>query len=96
MFVVCVDFGRTVSVHHVLPTDLHVFFEKVEIKNIFDILSSFSNFVNINITSKVGLEPFEFRLAATRPRFRVLQKWINSGFVGCRTQALCDTARPAD
>jgi hypothetical protein len=48
--------------------------------NILDILSGFSDCVNIDIILKVDLEPFKFKLAASRPRFRVLQKWINFGF----------------
>ena len=71
-FVECAGFRRTVAVHHVFPTTLHAYFEELEIKNVFDILSGFSDSVNIDIILKVDLEPFKFRLAARRPRFRVL------------------------
>jgi hypothetical protein len=72
IFVECAGFRRTVSVHHVFPTTLHAYFEELEIKNVFDILSGFSDSVNIEVILKANLEPFKFRLAAIRPRFRIL------------------------
>jgi hypothetical protein len=51
------DVRRIVSTYHILPTNLHAFFEELEIKNIFDILSSFSDSVNIDIILKIDLEP---------------------------------------
>jgi hypothetical protein len=80
-------------VNHVVPTDLHAFFEELRIKNVFDICSGFNNFINIDIALKINLEPFKFRLATSRPRFRVhkrissgisLIRWDNYGPTGAR------------
>jgi hypothetical protein len=62
-----VSIGRVQAIQAIVEC-----FEELEIKNVFDILGGFSDSINIDIILEVDLEPFKFRLAAIRPRFRVL------------------------